>query len=166
MRFSEDEGGYRIRIIDGQDGYDRTDDDIRKLNKTFESKVWYHLNRNIDKFRKERDAARTDKRVSFGSQEGEWIEEYYIGLEEILVAELLPGPRDPGSRPTITKGVGVPRCPEQGSTCYLFRCRHSVVGTRTLIRRFALSQVPLQQGVCPHFPARGASCSRATRLYL
>ena len=43
---------------------------------------------------------------------------------------------------------------------------HSVVGTRTLIRRYAPSQVPLRHEVCPHFPALGASCSSATRLYL
>ena len=55
---------------------------------------------------------------------------------------------------------------EQGLTCYLFRFRHLLVGTRTLIRRYALSQEPLRQGVCLHFPARGASCSGATRLYL
>ena len=36
-RFNEDdEGGYRRRLIDGRDAYDRSDDDIRKLNKTFE----------------------------------------------------------------------------------------------------------------------------------
>ena len=35
-RFIEDEGGYGSRILDGRDGYDCTDDDIRKLKKTLE----------------------------------------------------------------------------------------------------------------------------------
>ena len=39
-------------------------------------------------------------------------------------------------------------------------------GTRTLIRRYALSQLPLRQGDCAHFPALGASCSSATPLLL
>ena len=56
--------------------------------------------------------------------------------------------------------------PEQVSPCYLFLWRHSVVGTRTLIRRYALSQVPLPHGDCPHSLALGASCPGATRLYL
>ena len=67
------------------------------------------------------------------------------------------------------KFLDTPACskrPDHGSTCYLFRCQQSVVGTRTHIRRYALSQVPLRQEVCPHFPALGASCSSATRLYL
>ena len=34
--FMEDEGSYRSRILEGRDGYDRSDEDIRKLNKTFE----------------------------------------------------------------------------------------------------------------------------------
>ena len=56
--------------------------------------------------------------------------------------------------------------PEHGSTCYLLLCQPSVVGTRTLIGRYALPQRPLRQRVCPHFDALEDSCSSATRLHL
>ena len=51
-------------------------------------KVWDRMNRNIDKFRRKRNAARSAKRVNFASPAEDLAEEYSMGLEAILVVEL------------------------------------------------------------------------------
>ena len=67
-------------------------------------------------------------------------------------------PIPPTTRPSC--GNGLPKFPdtqtcckqpEHGLPCYLFRCQHSVVRIRTLIQRYAPSQVPLRQGGLPTF---------------
>ena len=91
-------------------------------------KVGDRIKRNIDKFRKQPDAARAAKRVSFPSQEEDLKEEHSIGLEEILVAEIY------GAKPTMSTSI-VPEFatepetgPEKHSTNHALESLHARLG--------------------------------------